>query len=79
MQQKSTDELHGIKCHLLFLVLIAAIKVGKCYFPFMDRNDPVVGNGNPVGVAAEICQHLVRCGKRPLGKNDPFFTADLEQ
>jgi len=75
MQQKSSDELHGIKGHQLFLVLIAAITVGKCYFPFIDRNDPVVGNCHPMCVAAEICQYLLRGGKGALGKNDPFFTA----
>jgi hypothetical protein len=28
----------------------------------MDRNYPVIGNCHPVGVAAEICQYLVRGG-----------------
>ena len=34
-------------------------------------NQPAVGNGDTMGVGAEIAQHMFRPTERPLGVDDP--------
>lgn len=38
-------------------------------------NEPMIGNGHPVGVAADIVDYLLWPGERWLGVDDPFHVS----
>jgi hypothetical protein len=41
-------------------------------------DEPAVGDGDPVGVARQIGQHLLGPGKRPLAIDEPLGRLALE-
>ena len=53
--------------------VIGTAFVGKGNFAVFDRLDPVVGDGNPVGISSEVFQYLRRAGEWLLGVDDPVF------
>lgn len=46
---------------------------------FIERDEPLVGNGHPVGIARQIGQHGRRADKRPFGIHHPFALAQRRQ
>jgi hypothetical protein len=42
--------------------------------PNVERNQSVVGNGNPVGITAEVVEHILRTTERWFGVDDPMLS-----
>ncbi len=77
MQKKAADELVGIERHHLGLAVLPIILPGEADLVVGERDQPAVGDGNAVGVAAEIGQHLFGTTERWLGIDDPFDAPEL--
>jgi hypothetical protein len=45
----------------------------------LERQETLVGDGYPMGVAAEVFDHLLRATEGRLGVNHPFGLADWRQ
>ncbi len=73
MKQKTADKLRRVKGHGLFCVIVCAIPVGEYHFAIVNGFYPVIWDGNPVGVTAQIFQNLLRTGKRLFRIDDPVF------
>lgn len=73
VEQKAPDELVDRQRHPFGMVVIGAGFVGKGNRITFDRLDPVVGDGNPVGISSEVFQDLRRAGEWLLGVDDPVF------
>lgn len=71
MEQETADEFPGTQRHPFGSTVILSIFIGESHFFILYRFDPVVADGNPVGVATKVVQHLLRPGKRLLGVNNP--------
>ena len=73
VQEKPPDKLVGTNRELLFFVVVAAVPVAEPYAAVLDGNDPVVGDCHPVGVTAQILEHLLRPAEGLLGIGDPLL------
>jgi hypothetical protein len=67
VQQKAADELVGIECHHFGPAVRAVVFPGKADVPIGEREQPAIGDGDAMGVTAEIGQHLFGASKRWLG------------
>ena len=45
----------------------------------LDGEKPFVGDGDAMGVAADVFEDLFRSGKGPLAEDDPPFAAQLSE
>ena len=75
MEQKSPDELVRREGHGFLLIVVTVVSPFKFYLAIFDVDDPMIGNGHAVGVAAHIVHHLLRPGERWLGVDDPFHVS----
>ncbi len=77
MQQEAAHELIGSERHGLvsipFLRPVVLPLEGDALF--VHRDQPAVGDGNPMGIAGEISQYSVRSGKGTFGVDDPLDLA----
>src|SRR5467141_1257921 len=75
VEQKSSDELVRREGHGFLLVIVAVVSPVKFHLAIFDVDDPVIGNGHAVRVAADIVHHLLWPGERWLGVDDPFHVS----
>ncbi len=75
VEQKSPDELVCREGHGFLLIVVAVVSPFKFHLAIFDVDDPMIGNGHPVGVAADIVHHLLWPGERWLGVDDPFHVS----
>ena len=77
MQQKAAHELIGGECHGLvsvpFLRPVVLPLEGDALF--VHRDQPAVGDSNPMGIAGQIGQYSVRSGKGTFGIDGPLDLA----
>src|SRR5437879_6252709 len=67
VEQEAADELVGAKGHHLLLVVVAIILPAEAD-PALGKTDKAaVGDGNAMGIAGEIIEHLLRSAERALG------------
>ena len=70
---KAADELHGRQGHDLPLAALAIIFVRKADGILVYGCEPVIGDGNLVGVASQVFHHRGWSGKSPLGIHHPLL------
>jgi hypothetical protein len=75
VQQEAAAKLFGLDYHRLLLGIVALILVAECDLALRDVQEPMIGNGQPVGITADVVQDLFGAGKRPLGVDHPFGLA----
>jgi hypothetical protein len=61
------------ECHLLFVISVGVILPAKGDLVVLESHETVVGNGDPMGVASEIAQHMMGTAERRLGIDDPVL------
>jgi hypothetical protein len=54
--------------------VVSGVAPAKSYVALGEGNQPAVGNGNAVGVGAEIAQYVFWPAERALGVDDPVVT-----
>jgi hypothetical protein len=52
---------------------VISITIGKSDLTLVDGGDAIVGDGNPMGIAAEVVEELFRRTKRPFRVDIPAF------
>jgi len=72
MLQEAADELVRGERHDLGPAVLAIVLPGKADLTIIELHQAAVGDGDAVGVAAEIAEHLLRPGERRLGVDDPL-------
>ena len=75
VKQESPDELVCREGHGLLLIVVAVVPPIELHMTVFDIDDPVIGNGDPVRVAANVVHHLLWSGKGWLGVHDPFHVS----
>jgi len=75
VEEESPDELLGRERHDFLLIVVAVVAPIERDLPVFDIRDPMIGNRNPVRVAADVVHHLLRSGEGRLGVDDPFHVA----
>ena len=59
MEQEATDELHCIELHDLAAVVMFGVAPAKTHLPLAQAQQSAVGNGDAMGVAGQILQHML--------------------
>ena len=77
MQQESSNKLLSTDCHLLALITVTAVSVGKCNQTIVYIHDAMVADGNPMGITAEIVKYFCRTIKRGFGIDHPVLFPEL--
>src|SRR6266481_1567564 len=83
MKQESPDELVCREGHGLLLVVVAIVSPVEFHMTAFDIDDPMIGDGDPVRVAADVIHHLLWSGEGRFSVDDPFqdpqaFSCHLE-
>ena len=79
VEQEATNELVRVERHHLALVVGAIILPAKADTTVLAGEEPAVGDGDAMGVAAEIVEHLLRSAEWAFGIDDPFDIAQRRQ
>jgi len=75
VQQKASDELVGVEGHDLAAIVVSVVLSAKGDGAVPDLGQAGVGDGDAVGVAAEVVEHLLWPAKGRLGVDDPVDAA----
>ena len=62
MEQESPDELVCREGHGFLLIVVAIVPPLEFHLAVFDTDDPMIGNGDPVGVTADVVDHLLWSG-----------------
>lgn len=80
MEQEAADELDCVKGHDADAVVVSGIAPAKAYLAVFEGEEPSVGDGDAVGVASQILQHLLGPAEGWFGVHDPLVVAqEVEQ
>jgi len=79
VEEEAAKELFDRQGHEPFLIAVSGVAPAKGYVAVGESNQPAVGNGNAVGVGAEIAQHMFWPAERPFGVDDPVVTEQYPQ
>jgi len=79
VQQKAADELIGIECHHLGDATLSVVFPGEAHLPVGEREEPAVGDGDAMGIAAEIGQHLFGAAEWWLGVDHPVEVLEFAE
>ena len=60
------------KRHRLLLVVVAIVLPAETDLTVLDVEQAIVGDGDAVGIAADVVEHLLGSGERALGIDHPF-------
>src|SRR6478735_11204955 len=74
VKQETADELVGIERHYLLPATVAIILPTEGDAIAVHADEAGIGDGNAMGIAAEIGQHLFGSGKWRLGIDHPVDT-----
>src|SRR4030095_573991 len=75
MKQEAANELLGLESHPLWFVSLPIVFPAECDLCVLETDQTVIGYGNPVRIAAEIVQHLIRAAKGRFRVDHPFGLA----
>ena len=76
-RRKATNELIGIKRHHFGFTILPIVLPGKAHLAVGKRDQPTVGDGDAMRIAAEISQHLFGPAEWRLGIDDPVGPSEL--
>jgi len=74
VEKKTAQELFDRQSHDPLLVAVGGVAPAKSDVSVGESNQPAVGDGDAVGVCAEIAQHMFWPAERPFGVDDPVVT-----
>ncbi len=77
MKEKAANELNRFQCHGLDLVPVGVVFPLEADPALGQGNQPTVGDSNPVRVARQVLENLLRSAERTLGVNHPFNLTGL--
>ena len=72
-EEEAPNKFFGGQGHDLALVAVSAILPRKGDDSVFDVEDAVVGNGDAMGIAAQVIEDLLGSAERRLGVDDPWF------
>ena len=79
VQQKAPQELLGGECHQTSFAAVDIILPAEGDLAVRESDQPVVGDGDPVGVAGEIMEHMLRSAEGRLGVDNPVLAEQRTQ
>jgi len=78
VKQESLDEVRGLEGEPLRGAALS-ISIAKCHLIVLEGEEPFVADGNAMGVAAQVAQHLCGTSQRRLAIDHPLPRRRLAQ
>ena len=72
VKQEAADELDRIEGHDLDAVVVFGVAPAKAHLAVNEIEKPAVGDGDAVGIAGQVLQHMLGSAEGWLGIDDPF-------
>ena len=79
VQEEAAQELIDRQGHEPLLVAVSGVAPAEGDVALGESNQPVVGDGDAVGVGAEIAQHMFWSAEGPFGVDDPVVAEQDSQ
>ena len=79
MEQEAAQELIDGQSHEPLLVAVGGITPAEGDVVFRESYQSAVGDGDAMGVGAEIAQYMFRAAEGPFGVDDPVVTEQYPQ
>jgi len=79
VEKESSQELLDRQRHQALLVFVSRISPAKRDLTFRQGHQPVVRDGNAVGVSPEIAEDMLRPAERPLTIDHPVVAEKLPE
>jgi hypothetical protein len=79
MEQESPQELVNGQRHEAFLILVGRVAPAERDLTIFESNEPVIGDGDAMRVAAEILQDMLGPAKGTFGVDDPVTLVGAAQ
>ncbi len=79
MEQESAQELLDLQSHEPLLVAMGGVSPLECDIALGESDQPAVGDGDAMGVGAQIAQHMFRSTEGALGVDDPVMAEQYPQ
>ena len=79
MEQEAAQELFDSQSHEPLLVAVGRIAPAEGDVALGKSDQPAVGDGDAMGVCAEIAQHMFRAAEGRLGVDDPVVAEQYPQ
>ena len=73
VQEESAEELRRHERHLPLLAAVGIVFPAEGYAFAVERQEPMVGNGDAMGVSAQVTQNLGGTAKGGLGIDHPVL------
>ncbi len=72
VEEEATDEFLGRKRHGFLLTVVSIVLVSEANLTGFDVQQAVVRDGDAMGVAADVIEHLFGAGEGRLGIDNPL-------
>lgn len=72
VEQEAADECVHLQCHGALALSMPVILPAKTHLAVVGGDEPMVGEGDAMGITAEILKHLPGSAKRGLGIDNPI-------
>jgi len=79
MQQEAAQELRGGNCHNLLLAAVRIVSPAERDAIVFKGHEPVVGNGNAMGVSGQVVEHMFGAAEGWLGVDHPVLPKKLPE
>src|SRR5215469_13953075 len=79
MEKEAPDELLAIESHGAAVVVVPRVAPAKAHSSVLHADQPSVGDGNPMGVAGQILQHMLGSAERRLGVDHPLLMPEASE
>src|ERR1035438_903098 len=79
MEHEATQELFGGDRHLALLAAVSVVFPAKSDATVSHGQEPMVGDGDAVGVACQIVEHIPRSAEGAFAVDDPLLTKERPQ
>jgi hypothetical protein len=79
MQEKAAQELVGAHGHHPLFVTPGVVLPSERDFAILEPDQPVVGDGNPMGIPGEVLQDVLGSAEWPFCVYDPVLPEKLSQ
>ena len=75
VQQQTPQELHGVQRQGAQAVATLVILVAEGHLAMLQGHEPVVGDGDAVGIAGQVLEHMLGVLDGLFGVDDPLLVA----
>ncbi len=79
VDQKAAQELLDRKGHQALLVAVSRVSPAKGDLVVGQGGEAVIGDGHPMGVAAEIVENMLRTTEERFAVDDPIVVEQLPE